>query len=83
MPFENTAEIPKNSARVAEVTEINERAYNTMISAQRRDSWFVNNLTDLSDDYPVTQDMIDEINRFWEPYSFAYQNNPATQLAFY
>jgi len=83
MAHENTISIGKNSIRIAEVTEINRRTYDAMNSARRRDAWFVDNLTDVSDDYPVTQDMIDEINRFWAPYSFAYQNNPATQLAFY
>lgn len=83
MFFGKNANILKNSARLTEVAQINARACNAMNSARRRDAWFVRNLTDLSDNYPVTQDMIDEINRFWAPYSFAYQNDPATQLAFY
>ena len=83
MPFENAIKKTKNSARVAEVSKINEHAYDVMNSARRRDAWFVKNLIDLSDNFTVTQEQINEINRFWEPYSFAYQNDPATQLAFY
>lgn len=65
------------------IKEINDHSWDNMHMAQRRDKWFVNNLTDLHCDINITDEQLKEIKDFWKPYEFAYKNDVNTQIAFY
>lgn len=70
-------------ARQAEIEQINYHAFDTLRNAYKYDQSIMKGL-DLSraDDTPLTEDELQQIKDFWEPYSFAYRNNPETQRVF-
>lgn len=70
--------------RGAEIYRINAHARDRMLSAERRDAWFLREkLKHINTDIQITEEQKDEIRKFWEPYSFAYHNDINTQINFY
>jgi len=68
-------------SRLAEVEQINSHAYDRRNSAMRRDRWLYAN-SSLTSQYVLTEEQLKEIEDFWAPYSFAYQNDPRQQAFF-
>lgn len=67
--------------RMNEVEEINSRSYNKSESAKRRDMWLINSLVE-ADRPKLTPEQIAEVEAFWKPYEFAYQNDYRQQEIF-
>ena len=71
------------NVREAEVISINAQAYTKINRAHARDNYFLRNLQMNPEiNTPLTPNELDEINEFWQPYSFAYKNNPEVQRVF-
>ena len=75
--------IDKKQERLIEVEKINSTAFDRMKRAESRDNYYINKK--LKKEVLVVDDpeKIKIINDFWDRYSFAYKNNPLTQIAFY
>lgn len=74
----------KRIVRTGEVYQINLHARDKMRAAERRDRWFLmNKLQKIDKTREVTDSQKEEIRKFWEPYQFAYKNDPQTQIKFY
>lgn len=83
--IEDLSDLDKQKVfRTVQVKQINAAANNKVKLAYGDDNYFLNHTTlNEEDDIPLSPDELKEINDFWEPYSFAYKNNPEIQRLFY
>ena len=69
--------------REERVKEINNIAETKLIDVYNLDNGFLKNLSlNEEDNIPLSEEEKREINDFWEPYKFAYKNNPKIQWAY-
>lgn len=68
--------------RLAEVKKINAHAYDKSISARRRDEWLYIPILQNADLPELTDEQRKQVEEFWEPYAFAYQNDYHQQQMF-
>lgn len=84
MGKEKAGNIYRALTRTAEVYRINAHARDKMKAAEWRDHWFLTHkLNKMNTNLEVTESQKEEIRKFWEPYQFAYHNDPQTQIKFY
>ena len=81
---ENLSELDKEKiARKMQVKHINEISDILMKQIYIGEEYVRERITlNEEDDRPLSEKELEEINRFWKPYLFAYKNNPETQRVY-